>query len=353
MINEIIEEDCKNVIDYLSPLIPKIKGKSFLVAGATSFLGLNIVNTLVYYNRTIAKNKDDQCEIYALYHDDNKAHLKLNEYIKDSFFHMFKWDATENSRIIIENVHVDYIFYLCSIATTDGFLRQPVETMAANTIGLYNMLVYAKNKDIKGFLYFSSGAIYGILSGNASEIHEDDMGVMNHIDLQNVYAEGKKAGETLIKAFQVEYSVPAKSVRISHTYGPGIDINDGRVFSDFIKNIVNDEDIIVKSDGSAVRPFCYISDAVRAFFLILIEGVDGETYNMANPIETYSVGELAELLVEKIFSDKKIKVIYINEKGNIRPKKILINIDKLQNLGWKPKVSVKKGFRRVVECIER
>lgn len=350
--NEIVEKDCLEILGRLTSLMPNVAGKTFLIAGATSFLGKSIINTLLYYNRHLANNDREKCKIYGLYHNKEKALNIFGKNMDDEYFCLQQWDAIDPCDFLKLDVHIDYIFYLCSIASTGVSMQCPVETIQANTIGLSNMLVFAKRRDVKSFLYFSSGAIYAAPQGTLAVVRESDRWPSNHLANENVYAESKRIGETFCTAFYTEYNTPVKIVRISHTYGPGIDINDGRIFSDFVKNIVNNEDLVIKGDGSATRPFCYITDAVAAFLIITIKGTNGEAYNLANPEETYSIGELAEKLTETAFPERRLRPRYIHEKGDIHPDKVYVNIDKLRAIGWKPMVSVVDGFRRVVKSIE-
>ena len=111
-------------------------------------------------------------------------------------------------------------------------------------------------------------------------------------------------------SFYKQFNLPIKIIRIGHTYGPGINLNDGRVFSDFIKNILDNKDLVIKSDGEAKRAFCYITDAINAFFLVLFNGKSGEAYNMSNNDYFVSIKELAEILTEKVFKDKGIDIIF-------------------------------------------
>ncbi len=350
--NRVIESDCREVLERLHYILSDISGKTFLVAGATSFLGSSIVNVLIYYNEYIAKNEDDKCRIYGSYHNEVRLKNRFGKYLERDYFKTFEWDATNSSNILNIDSKVDYIFYLCSIAATDISRSHPVETLQTNTIGLGNMLDFANDKKVKGFLYFSSGAIYGAPQGVKTNILESDRWAMDHMENSNVYAEGKRVGEAICKAYFTEYNVNTKIVRISHTYGPGIDIDDGRIFSDFVKNIINSKNLCIKGDGSPTRPFCYITDALVAFFMIMVKGEDGEAYNLANPKETYSIGELAEILSFTAFPERELEPEYLSSKGNIHPDKVYVNVDKLRNIGWEYSVSVVDGFRRVVESIE-
>ena len=126
-------------------------------------------------------------------------------------------------------------------------------------------------------------------------------------------------------------------------------MQDGHVYSDFVSKLIRRENLTVHN-GSAVRPFCYVSDAIAAFFKILLEGENGEVYNMVNKEETISVYELAARLVEEAFPERKLKVEC--KIKNVNTEKVIVNTDKLVGLGWSPQIGVVEGFRRTVNSFE-
>lgn len=159
------------------------------------------------------------------------------------------------------------------------------------------MLRLAEKKTVEGYLLFSTGDIYGVVKA-VQEIKECDYGSMDTLDTHNCYSESKRMAETMCKAWFHQKGVPVKIVRIWHTYAPTMDIErDPRVFATFVNDIVNKRNIVMKSDGNAKRSFCYIADAIAAYFLVLFCGVSGETYNVCNTKEFYSIRELAEIMV--------------------------------------------------------
>ncbi len=345
--NDIQKRICIDALNTID--LDAISKKRFLVVGATSFLGLSIIRSLVFYNEEIATCTEKQCTIYGLYRDARKVSEAFENIRDRDYLKLIQWDALNKNKEIIIDDHIDYVFYLCSIATTDQFKKMPVETMLLNTVGLNSILDFSIKHDVKSVLYFSSGAIYGNVPEEVNDICESDHFIMDHMSLDNVYGEGKRAGEALCNSYFAEYSLPVKIIRISHTYGPGINLNDGRIFSDFVKDILNKEDLLIKGDGKASRPFCYISDALRAFFLISFKGENGKAYNMANPHETYTVSELAEKLVKEAFAERNLSVIYKRGKPLGITHKPLINIGMLNALGWTPVVDVNEGFKETVD----
>ena len=229
--------------------------------------------------------------------------------------------------------------------------------MLPNILGTNEVLRLAKDSKSKGVLFFSSGSVYGEMTGIES-VTEETLGILRYLELGNSYGESKRCGEALCNAYFHEYGVSAKCVRIHHTYGPNMDYqNDKRVFAEFVNNIVNCQNIVMKSDGSARRAFCYITDVINAIFAIIIDGENGEIYNVLNDQEYCTVKELAEQLV-MLYPEKSIEVVTKQRDasevycGSCVKRLIPVSNDKLKNLGWKPYVTIKDGFKRTIDYIQ-
>jgi nucleoside-diphosphate-sugar epimerase len=166
--------------------------------------------------------------------------------------------------------------------------------------------------------------------------------------------------ETMCFSFYKEYEVPIKIARIAHTYSPTMNIDsDPRVFSSFVKNIIEKKNIVMYSDGKSKRCFTYITDAVAAYFKILLEGKSGEAYNVCNTEEFYSIRELAEMLVG-LYPEYHLDVEYKQRsssesytENNLQSVKSFITDNgKLKGLGFDFKVTVKDGFKRVISFLQ-
>jgi len=180
---------------------------------------------------------------------------------------------------------------------------------------------------------------------------ENYHGNVSSISDRSCYDESKRMGETMCVSYHHQFNVPIKIVRPFHTYGPGMLLNDGRVFADFVSDIVNEKNIVMKSEGNAIRSFCYISDAIIGFFCVLLSGENGEAYNVGNPHGEISIKKLADTLVS-LFPEKKLKVIEVKRSDNYLKSPInrtCPDITKLQKLGWKPKIGIKQGFKKTIQ----
>lgn len=339
--NKIRKEDVEQIVAAMP--YEECEGKVFLITGATGFLGSYMVDTLMM----LKKNKKIiKCVIHLLCRNKEKAEKKFSEWISDEDFNLITQSVEDKIHI---KGNIDFIIHAASCSQTRMFSDRPVDLLSANVIGTYNLLQLAKEKNTKSFLFFSSGSVYGESSDNI--LFEERTYNINYLNMRNSYASGKRMGEMLCKAFWKQYAVPTKCVRISHTYGPGIDIDDGHVYSDFAKSIFNNSNLIIKGDGTDSRPFCYVTDAIRAFWILLFDGVDGEVYNMANTKETLSIRELADILAYHVFADRNLEVI--QNRNLVKDKeKRFVNIDKLRKLGWNPAVSIEEGFKRLIASLE-
>lgn len=349
MNNSIIVEDIFSIVENNSIDWNKLNHKTVLITGGTGMLASYIVYSLIILNET---KRNYNVRIVLLVRNIEKCKEKFKDYCEKEYFHIIYSNLSDEIRIPFK---IDYIIHAASLAVTQLFSTNPIEVMFPNSIGLYNLLELGVKNEIEGFLFFSAGAIYGKMDKDFSE---EMYGPLDPLAIGACYSESKRFGESLCMAYYREKNVPVKIVRIAHTYGPTLDlVNDKRVFADFIKNIINNEDIIMKSDGLSIRCFCYITDATDAFFRILLHGNSGEAYNMANNDGKLSIYELAKTLVN-LFPEKQLKIIkqsrnendtYI-ENNNFKDY-CFIN-DKLKKLGWVPKVGVKEGFIRTIKSIQ-
>ena len=156
----------------------------------------------------------------------------------------------------------------------------------------------------------------------------------------------------MCSAWSNQYDLNTSIVRPFHTYGPGISLDDGRVFADFIADILAKKDIVLKSDGLAKRPFCYLSDATIGFLTVLLKGEVAEAYNVGNPATEISMAELAKILSE-LFPDRKVGVRFdISDQTGAYLKSPISracpNIEKINKIGWYPTTDIQSGFRKTV-----
>lgn len=342
-LNPIIERDIENILSNKIEF-KKLENSTVLITGASGMIGSYLLYTLAALNDLQSYN----IKIVALVRDKEK----LPNYLKNrADIIVLEQDVCDR---ISYNEKIDYIIHAASPASPKIMKEKPVDTIMANTIGTFNTLKLAKKNNVKAYLYISSREVYGEPYEWQEQFDEQTYGFVDPLLPRSCYSEGKKAAETMCVSFKEQYGLNVKIARPAHTYGPGMSIYDGRVQADFLKNVVNYENIIMKSKGEAVRTYTYISDVIAGIFFVLLNS-DDIAYNMADENAKITIKELAELLVS-LYPERNLKVeMQIDEdnKGCAPFKLGIINSDKLRKIGWKPKVSLENGFRRTVEYIEK
>jgi nucleoside-diphosphate-sugar epimerase len=323
-------------------------GKKVLISGANGLVPSYILETLIYLNETARAGID----VIALVRNQERAMLRLGHLANRS-----------DLKIVVQDVldpysgpgSVDFLIHAASQASPASYSRDPVGTFAANTMGTWRMLEVARDSRSEGFLFLSSGEVYGRIADPSVPVSETAFGPIDPLMVRSCYAEGKRGGETLCACWHSQFGIPAKVARLSHTYGPRMDLNDSRVFADFVADVVAGRDIAMKSDGSARRPFCYLADAIEGIFTVLLRGENGEAYNVGTDSEI-SILELAELLCQ-LFPERKCRVI--RQKRSFDDPYLAsstsgghFDISKIRSLGWEPTTDMAKGFWRTVKSYE-
>lgn len=342
--NPIIKEDIENIIssnddwNYFS-------GKTILVTGANGFIPSYIIYSLCGIND--AEMLPKPIKIIALVRNRKKAENKFKSMISRSDFELMVSDVSDAKL----NEHIDIVIHAASQASPKYYGKDPVGTLKANSIGTYNMLVQSINQNVEKFLFVSSGEVYGVLDGSIPIITENYTGNVDITDVRSCYAESKRMGENMCVCFSHQFGIHTNMVRLSHTYGPGISLDDGRVFADFTKCAVNNENIVLNSDGSAKRSFLYISDMITAMFKILLNAPNGEAYNIAAETQT-SILELAKTICD-IYPEKELEVEFKQNTNEnyIRSKSTSAELcnKKLKQLGWEQSIQIKEGFKRMID----
>lgn len=348
--NKIIEEDIRKVIDSELVDWSKFQLKTVLVAGANGMLPSYMVYALLFLNRY----RNYNIHILALVRNKEKGEKVFSDFgIKDGLEFLVQ-DVSEQ---VHYDGKIDFIIHAASQAAPSYYGVDPVGTLKANVSGTLNLLELAKKNQVEGFLFYSSGSIYGEFKDESKKITEDMYGYIDPLSSRICYAESKRMGENMCVCYAYQYKVPTKIVRIFHTLGPNVNLNDGRVFSDFAKNISRGENIVMKSDGSTRRTFCYVVDAVIAYFKVLLDGEVAQAYNVGGDERNdISMKELAELLCAA-YADRNIKIVYDINKDDLTYAKMktpqkqeIPSIDKIRAIGWDITYNVEESFRRVIDA---
>lgn len=348
MRHPVIEEDLAGIIRQPAPW-EEFRGRRVLISGAYGFVVAYLVETLLYLN----EQHNLGLHVYAMGRSREKAERRLGHYWGRPDFTFVQQDVCDP--VALEGP-VDFVIHGASWASPVYYGSQPVGSLLPNVLGTHRLLELAREKQARGFLFFSSAEIYGHVDPAHVPTPESYNGNVDPVKVRSCYAESKRMGETMCAAWSQQYGVPAKIARIFHTYGPGMALDDGRVFADFVRDVVERRDIRMMSDGAHRRTFCYLADAAVALFLILLKGAPAHAYNMGNDEMEVSIRELADVMVG-LFPDRGLRVLRADDShpaGYLRTTvdRACPDTQRLRGLGWRPRIGIEEGFRRTVLSYE-
>ena len=324
------QQDLSRVAD----LLPNLSG-NILITGSTGLIGGCLVDLLMRHSH---------CNVYALGRNSQRAAKRFGVYHDDSRFHFLQHDICLP---LDTDLDFDYIIHAASNASPNFFQQQPVEVMRSNIEGLCHLVEYGLQHKMRRMVYVSSGEIYG--ECNDSIFTESASGYIDILSPRACYPSSKRAAETLCAAYCQEYGSDIVIARPCHTYGPFFTESDNRVYAQFIRNVLNGEDIVMKSLGQQYRSWIYVVDCAAALLLLLEKGKRGEAYNIANEESNITSRQLAEKTAA--IAGRKV-VMDITDGGNTTPiSRAIFSTVKLESLGWHPLFTIDEGLRHTIEAM--
>ena len=328
-----------------------LENSTVLVTGAGGFIGFYLCASLLTHNDL----NNSGIKVIALIRNEERARQKYGELLKRGDITLCVQDVTEP----IKAEKADFVIHAASQASNIQFETDPVGTINANLSGTINVLEYAKKSQSKAVLLVSSLKVYGALYGGSDKIREDDIGYLDVTSYKNCYAMGKRAGETLGASYCREYGIHVKIARPAYIYGAA-SLDDDRVWAQFIANAVRRENILLKSNGAALRSFCYVTDTVKAMLHILQFGEDVTPYNISNEASDVLIRDFAEAVC-RAFPERGITLSFQNPGDEKLPETVasplravpeVLDNSRLRNTGWEPKVDLTEGIKRAVSVLE-
>jgi len=352
--NEIVEEDIKKIYKNIKNKRDKFNNSNIFITGCSGFLGYYFLQFFDKYKKTLNINSIiavDNFQVGKPYWIDD---ILAKENIDFQEFDIIKNDISD----ININKENSFVIHMASIASPTFYRKYPIETIEANVWGLRRLLDEYKNHSLEGFLFFSTSEIYGDPTAANIPTPETYRGNVSTIGPRACYDESKRLGETLCYEYYNKFNLPIRLVRPFNNYGPGMKLEDMRVPADFAKAVVNNNDIIIHSDGKPTRTYCYISDAITGYLKVLLHD-DFDVFNIGIEKPEISVTKLAEIYSEagrEIFGyDKCVKYKSSNEKNYLtdNPNRRCPNIEKAnEKLNYLPDVYVEEGIRRFLSHIK-
>lgn len=336
-------DDLNNAIDS-TVNIESLKNKTILITGVTGTIGSFIVDMLIQYNkrganiRIIAAGRSVE-KIEEIYED-----LVSSEEIQ--FVH---YDLAKEIEF---DINIDYIIHSAGNAHPMAFNTDPVGTIIGNINSTYKLLEYGICHKTKRFCYISSGEVYGQGDLSLDSYDENYAGYLDNCMPRSCYPISKRATENLCVSYYKQYGLETVIVRPCHTYGPRITDTDNRANVQFMKNVLQNKDIVLTSLGTQLRSYCYIADCASAILTCMINGNAGEAYNSANKNARVTIAEFAQITANLAGKEVIFSVPNEIDVSNRTPiEKQVLNSEKLEKLGWRGSYSVELGVRHTLDIL--
>ena len=305
---------------------------NIVITGGSGFVGSYLCEKLI----------NDGHEIIVVDNLLTGSTENINHLMHNENFSFIEHDV--QNHIEIEN-KVDYVLHFASAASPKAYTEHPVNTLKAGSVGTINTLGLAKKHDAE-YLLASTSEVYG--DPLISPQTEEYWGNVNPNGERSMYDEAKRFAEAAVATYSRSYDLKTKIVRIFNTYGPRMQLNDGRVVTNFIVQALKNENITIYGDGSQTRSFSYVEDTV-AGIISLMNSSEYDVFNIGNPNEM-TVGQLAEKIIKLTDSTSEIKYL---ELPNDDPKQRKPDITKAKTkLNWEPKVNLEDGLTKTIKWVE-
>ncbi|MGN0414070.1 MAG: NAD-dependent epimerase/dehydratase family protein [Agathobacter sp.] len=342
--NMLYREDLETAIQSV-PAFHKLKGKSFLLTGATGLIASFLVDLLLYANDVY----DMQTRIYALGRTQEGLSKRFSSCIGRADLSFVEQDVREK---ITLDFPVDYVIHAAGNGYPAAFREDPVGTMTTAFIGTNNILEYVRAHHVQKVIYISSGEVYGRMDVERP-FRESDSGYVDCASVRACYPSAKRAAESLVISYVRQYGIDASIVRPGHTYGPNTSAGDNRANTQFMKAAVAEKEIILHSAGGQIRSYTYIADNISALLTVLIHGQSGEAYNIANRNSRGTISDFATLAAECAGVKYSFEEPDQTEKEELTPiKYAVLDAGKLEGLGWRGTYSLPVGIKRTYQILK-
>ena len=337
-------------IEYVADLdLPweKLQNKSIMISGATGLIGSMLIDVIMHRN-----HKGLNCKVYALGRSAAKMEARFGYCFDEPLFHFVEYDV--NRKLFTDNIKTtDFILHLASNTHPLQYSTDPIGTITTNIIGLQNLLDFAVEHNTERFVFASSNEIYGENRGDFEKFDEKYCGYIDCNTMRAGYPESKRCGEALCQAYRVQKSLDIVIPRFTRSYGPTMLMTDTKAISQFIRNSISGEDIVLKSAGIQYYSYTYVADAVAGALTILLKGESGEAYNIADDASDIMLKDLAAIIAE--IAGKQVVFELpddVEKAGYSTATKARLDGNKLKLLGWNAKYSIKEGMERTIKILK-
>lgn len=308
----------------------KLAGKTILVSGGTGFLGSLLLDVIRHRNEA----NGDKIHVVSL----SRTPRESDDTVR--------YLAQDISREIAVEGQVDYILHLASNTHPRQYSADPVGTITTNVLGCYHLLELARKTGAARFLLASSVEIYG--NGVGNPMREDFCGAIDCNTARAGYNEAKRVSESLCQSFRAQYGTEVVVARLARCFGADRK-QDSKALSQFMGCALRGEDVVLKSAGKQRFSYCYAADAVYGLLKVLLEGKNGEAYNVSEDDEGLTLGDYATHIAS--LAGRRAVFCPSEEKGASVADYAVLDCNKLKSLGWSPMYSVREGLQRTYRIL--
>lgn len=304
--------------------LDKLDGCHILVTGATGLIGSCLIDMLMRPERSY--------RVTAAGRNMERAQRRFANYVGSEGFTLLRYDVNEP---LEGDTHYDYIVHAASNASPNFFQNYPVEVITSNILGVSHLMEYGLSHGMRRMLYVSSGEIYG--KADIDQFCEHDSGYVDCTSVRSCYPSAKRAAETLCVSYAQEYDTEVVIARPCHTFGPHFTESDNRAYAQFLRDVLQGRDIVLKSKGDQMRSWLYVVDCARALLHILLRGTSGEAYNVADEHSVVTIRQFAEAISHAAGRQVVFDIPDTPDGGNTTPiRHAVFSTAKLEALGWQP-----------------
>jgi UDP-glucuronate decarboxylase len=335
-----LQDDILSIVNRLDNDVHKFSGKTVLIAGGCGFLGRYFLTVFAHLNKNVLENP--------------VKIIVLDNFITSQ---AITFDPHEYPDISLRNDNIceplsvdepiDFIIQAAGIASPQYYRQYPIETLDASITGTRHLLALAKSKGAR-FTFFSSSEIYGDPLPQFVPMKEDYRGNVSTMGPRSCYDEGKRVGETLCYIYNENFNTHTNCIRPFNVYGPGMQEKDYRVMPNFASQLKGKQTISIYGTGKQTRTFTYVVDAMVGFFLVILNGLPGQVYNIGNPSPEISVLDLVKTMEKVLGRNIDYEMIeYPNSYPADEPLRRCPDISKArQELGFSPNCTLDEGLKK-------
>lgn len=358
MSNSVVTRDLAHIHAALGAKADAFRDQIIVITGCAGFLGFYITRYFTEYAETLGVKKVIALDTFLLDKPDWLTKLAADH---PDLLHLQAFDISKDDLSAIDGApEAGFVVHGASIASPTFYRKYPVETLDANIWGLRHILDLYRGRDtLKGLLFFSSSEIYGDPEKGSIPTPETYRGNVSCHGPRACYDESKRFGETIAWVYAQQFKMPITVARPFNNYGPGMRLGDKRLPADFALAVTEGRDLVILSDGTPTRTFCYVADAVAGYLLCLLHG-EYDYFNIGIDKPEIMVRELAEIYrgaAAEVFGyegrveyEESDDPAYLEDNPNRR----CPVIDKARDtLGYNPTIHVEEGVKRYLEFLKQ